>query len=287
MDPLGESFNIDLALRGEEAISGVGISAVDDDLAVVGPGGPFLARVMPGDEQVGIHPIGKAIDRFRSRVSSPGQGIDSAIAFHGFRGPDPRANDFGIEAVKLLAVGDRVAEQDPVWGPHGQGKRSEKLVIGFQDRAGHAAIGGFNPSTEVDIEHHPVFADGPAGQFGKLMVAEDQVNAVGALALQSRDEIDKLMRLITTVIRIEIFPMDQFLEDKMAARLLVETGLGEHMSEKGNIAVQIADNKDLLGAVREPDDGSFSAWSVAEQLGGALKRGENFLRVGHGEQPRE
>ena len=57
-----------------------------------------------------------------------------------------------------------------------------------------------------------------AGQLGELVVAQDQVGAVGVLALECGDDVEELVRAVAAVIGIGEGPVNQLLKNEMPRR---------------------------------------------------------------------
>ena len=55
----------------EQAIGGVGVGAVDDDLAMVGLAEALVAGLVAGDEPVGVDHRGEAVGGLAGSVSRP------------------------------------------------------------------------------------------------------------------------------------------------------------------------------------------------------------------------
>ena len=77
--------------------------------------------------------------------------------------------------------------------PDGQRQRGEEVEIGAIDRLAAWRRGRIDPLAEHGVQLDPVLADRPPGQLRKLVVPQDQVDAVGILALEGADQVDELV----------------------------------------------------------------------------------------------
>ena len=112
------------------------------------------------------------------------------------------------------------------------------------------------------------------------MVAQDQVDPVGVLALQGGDQVDELVRLISPVVGIEARPVDELLQDQVTLRVRGERGLLEHLAEEGEVAVQVADDQDIQGGL-DRDDAPSATGRGPEEIGRAAEHAEQLDGVGH------
>ena len=59
---------------------------------------------------------------------------------------------------------------------------------------------------ELGVEPLAVLADEPARQLGELVIAQDQVDPLGILALERGDDVQELVRPLPLLVRILSLP---------------------------------------------------------------------------------
>ena len=138
------------------------------------------------------------------------------------------------------------------------------------------------PCMNLAFKVSPSLPIDAAGQLGELVVAQDQVSAVGVLALEGRDDVEELVRAVAAVIR-----------DRRAVRESALAGRGVAW-DGGRVRRQAST---FLNAGRLPckspttitsdasssaDDAAGAAGGLAKQLGRAADGREDFAWVGHG-----
>ena len=96
-----ERLDSDRPIGGKEAIGRIGVGAVDDDLAMVGLLEPVVARLVAGDEPVGVDHLGESVGGFGRDIAAPGQGVDRPAALHGLGGPDLGREQAEVEIVEV------------------------------------------------------------------------------------------------------------------------------------------------------------------------------------------
>ena len=101
----------------------------------------FVARLVAGDEPVGVDHGGEPIDRLGLGVPSPGQGVDRPAPLHGFRGPGVGLEHAEVERVEVEARRGSCGREDPVRRADGQRQGGEEVAIGLVDRLGRRAVG--------------------------------------------------------------------------------------------------------------------------------------------------
>ena len=80
--------------------------------------------------------------------------------------------------------------------------------------------------------------------------------------------------------------MDQLLKHQVPAGMAIKGRDRQHLLERPDIAVQVADDHHL-GGLFERDDSPESSWRGTHQRGRAANGGQDLLRVGHdGKFPR-
>ena len=118
---------------GEEAIGGVGVGAVDDDLAVVGLAEAFVAGLVAGDEPVGVDHRGEAVGGLGRRCRGPRSGRRSSRRASWPRRASVGLEQLEVERVEVARVGERVADEHPVRRADGQRQRGEEVLVGLVD----------------------------------------------------------------------------------------------------------------------------------------------------------
>ena len=88
-----------------------------------------------------------------------------------------------------------MAEEDAVDGAHGHGDDADQVAIGGIDLGGPGAIGGGDAFAEGGVMVEVSLADATGSGLGQLVVAQQEVDAVGELTLQGGDEVEELVRL--------------------------------------------------------------------------------------------
>ena len=98
-----------------------------------------------------------------------------------------------------------------------------------------------------------VLADDPSGQLGQLVVSQNQVDPLGILALECRDQIDQPVRAVGPVVVVLVDLMDEFLQDEVPPGMPVQRRDRQRLAERRQVPVQIADHHDLVGIIQRDD----------------------------------
>ena len=109
----------------------------------------------------------------------------------------------------------------------------------------------------VGLQNRPVC---PLRQF---VITGQVVNLLRELALQRREEIDQLMRLVASV-GIAEFAVNHFLQDEVPRGVVAEIGELEQRLEVRDVAVQVAGDEHF-GAVFQRDGVTATARRGADQ----------------------
>ena len=105
------------------------------------------------------------------------------------------------------------------------------------------------------------------------MVAQDQVDPVGILAFQGRDQVDELVRLVAPVVGIHPRPVDQLLQDEVPPGISSRAAICEHLAERGDIAVEVADDHHVFGRLERDDPARRPGVAGTERSRGGRWRG--------------
>ena len=100
------------------------------------------------------------------------------------------------------------------------------------------------------------------------------------LTFEGGDEVDQLVRSVAAG-RVAVRPVDHFLQDEMPGRVAGEVGDPEQPAEIVDVAVQVAGDEDLGGALQR-DETAAAAGRGAEGVGGSLEGRQKAVGVGHG-----
>ena len=111
---------------GKEAVGRVGIRSIDDDLAMAGLAKSLVARLVAGDEPVGVDHCGKAIGCLWGGVAAPGQSVDCTSPFLGLFGPVIGMQECEVKIVKILSIGKRVADEHAVGVRTAKGRAAKR-----------------------------------------------------------------------------------------------------------------------------------------------------------------
>jgi len=106
------------------------------------------------------------------------------------------------------------------------------------------------------------------------------VNLSGKLTLESRQNIDGLVRFVASR-RIFKRAVDQFLKYQVAIRMGAELGAVQQPPEILDITVKVSRNHDVDGS-GQLDQVADSSGSVMESPGGLAERFQETRRIGHG-----
>src|SRR5271157_1710334 len=131
---------------------------------MVGLAKSFVARLVPGNEPVGVDHCGKAIGGLRGGVAAPGQGVDGTSPFHRLFGPVIGLQEREVKILKMSSVGKRVADEHAVGSTHGQGQGGEEDEVGLVDIMGPCSVGKLHSLAKAEIQRMAVLADDPSSE---------------------------------------------------------------------------------------------------------------------------
>jgi len=98
------------------------------------------------------------------------------------------------------------------------------------------------------------------------------VHLAGVLALERREQVKKLVRLVTAL-GVLLLAVDDFLEDEMTARVLVQRRGLVNSLEVPDVAVQVAGHENF-GRVRQLDESSTPSRGLPGGVGSFVKGAE-------------
>ena len=172
-----------------------------------------------------------------------------------------------------------MAEEDAMHRPQGERHHGKQCPIGIRDIGAARMVGRLDAFAELSIEEVVAFADGPIQTLSQFVVAQQEMDSLGELALQSGQEIHQLVRLIAAG-GIAERSVDDLLQDQMAARLTAQVGAVEQATEIRNLSVQVAGNHHL-GGVRQGHDPAAATRRRPEGCDGSRQRVEEPIRIWH------
>lgn len=112
-----EYFHIGGCCRREVKKGWEGVGTVDNDLVIVWDHEAIVARLMAGDQPVGVDHLEKAVYGGLLVIAAPGKAINGASTSHVLVCPVCRLQDFRLELVKPVRFGRGVDHHDPILGP--------------------------------------------------------------------------------------------------------------------------------------------------------------------------
>ena len=136
-----ERFDGHRLISRKEAVAGVRVRTVDNDLAVVGLTKPKIARLVSGDEEFGVDHGGKPVGGFWRGVSAPGQCVNgpAAPASWPLAASESALSRSRSTRVVVARVGERMANVDAIRRPDRQRERAEKGLIRLMNIAGRCS----------------------------------------------------------------------------------------------------------------------------------------------------
>ena len=89
----------------------------------------------------------------------------------------------------------------------------------------------------------------PVGPLGQFVVAQQHVDLSRVLALEGREQVEELVRLVAAA-RVGVLAVDDLLQDQVPARVLAEVGRLVDGLEVAQVAVQVAGDEHLVGVLK-------------------------------------
>jgi hypothetical protein len=119
---------------------------------------------------------------------------------------------------------------------------------------------------EKVIEVFVIFSDAAARPLGQFVIAQKKMHSAWKLAGKSRNQIEQLVRLISTA-WVAKRSMHEFLDDELTLGIPSQVGAPERLPEVLNVAVQVAKHK-YVRFKRKGDDTAAPAGHGSEPLHG-------------------
>src|SRR5437870_5747032 len=137
-----------------------------------------------------------------------------------------------------------MAEENPVGGSHRPRNRREKIQLGLIDLVGVAPVSRLHSPLERIIEIGVALGDPLIRPLSQFVISQQHVNLSGKLTLESRQNIDGLVRFVASR-RIFKRTVDQLLKDYVAIRMRAEFGAFQQTAKIFDIAMKVSRNQNV------------------------------------------
>jgi hypothetical protein len=156
----------------------------------IGRGVAFLAGDVAGDEQVRVDACKKRGGVRLAHVTAPDERVNRAAELEIFGQRLVALQSGGVEGRQVARRRQAVAEPDAVGGNDGEVGDGEQLVVGLQDLRGGAGIGVLDTAHEKVVLIFEALGDAVPAPLRQLVIAEQEMYALGELAFQRGDDVE-------------------------------------------------------------------------------------------------
>jgi hypothetical protein len=234
---------------------------------------------MPGNEKVGVDFPQERVDVFRTGISPPDESVDCTARAKILLLMLILFEYVPLEAIHARCRGQTMAYEDAICRSHREGNDAEQFQVTGVDAPGIGPVGLGNALAERSIQIRVDLGYVMEFDLGQLVISKDQMNLPWILAFKRRDEIDKLMGLVSAA-GIAIGAVYQLLQNEMSIWIAAKLGLLQCQPEILDVSMEVAEHYDLLGKIGIHNPSAPSR-RVAKGLHGPFEGAQKSSRFRH------